>query len=145
MSLMRDMSYGELMHMRKDGMSNQEIAKVLDVSYQTVLRQIGKQPSGMRKAYSRNIPAPVNSAPIIETVAKTDANIPEACLAVVGRSVYLMGNAAEYSIDCSSDSVNIKIGEGSVVVPLQKMESLMKELAAIMRNVSRVKVGNEMW
>ena len=145
MSLMRDMSYSELMHMREDGMSNQEIAKVLDVSYQTVLRQIGKQPSGMRKTYSRSIPAPANSAPITETATKTDADVPEACLAVVGRSVSLMGNAAEYSIDCSSDSVNIKIGEGSVVVPLQKMESLIKELAAIMRNVSRVKIGNEMW
>lgn len=139
MSFVREVSPGELLHMREDGMSNQEIAKALDVSYQTVLRVIGQQPSSLRKPAVRNFAALMNAAPIQEKEE------PEACLAVLNRNVSLMGDFAEYSLDCSDDILTVKVGEGTVSVPFQKIGLLMNELAAIQRNIPRVKVGNEMW
>ena len=139
MSLVREVSPSELLHMREDGMSNQEIANALDVSYQTVLRVIGKQPSNLRKPAVRNFAAPMNAAPIHEKEE------PEACLAVLSRNVSLMGNLAEYSLDCAEDILTMKVGEGTVCVPFQKIGLLINELAAIQRNIPRVKIGNEMW
>lgn len=45
--LLDDISKSELLQMRADGMTNQEIADSLDVSYMTVLRTIGNQPAEM--------------------------------------------------------------------------------------------------
>ncbi len=139
MSLMREVSQSELLHMREDGMSNQEIAKSLDVSYQTVLRLIGKQPSGLRKPAVRNLAASTNE------ISVCNSNEPKAGLAVIGRSVSLTGDLAEYMLDCTEDVLTVKIGDGTVCLPFQKIESLMTELAAICRNIPRVRVGNEMW
>lgn len=138
MNLMREVSQSELLHMRDDGMSNHEIAKALDVSYQTVLRLIGKQPANLRKPAVRNFAEPINAAPV--PVAE-----PEACLAVLGRNISLMGDFAEYALDCSDDVLTLKVGENNVAIPFQKIETLMNELSAIQRNIPRVKVGNEMW
>ena len=38
-----DVTYDELMEFRKKGYSNRDIAKMLEISYPTVLRYIGKQ------------------------------------------------------------------------------------------------------
>lgn len=139
MSLMREVSMSELLHMREDGMSNHEIAKALDVSYQTVLRMIGKQPSSLRKPAVRGFAMPVNASPVPEKEE------PEACLAVLGRSVSLKGDAGEYSLDCGADVLVIKLDGGILYVPFRKIEGLINELAAIQRNIPRVKTGNEMW
>lgn len=140
MSLMREVSQSELLHMREDGMSNQEIAKSLDVSYQTVLRLIGKQPASLRKPVVR-----ASVAPITETPAISGNKESEACLAVIGRSVSLISDLAEYTLDCTEEVLTMKVGENVVFVPFQKIESLMRELATIQRHIPRVKVGDEMW
>lgn len=46
-----DVSMDELLQMRQDGMSNQEIANRLGVSNTTIYNYLGRQPAGMR--YSR--------------------------------------------------------------------------------------------
>lgn len=48
-ALYKDIDPGSLIEMRNSGMSNAEIAGALDVSYNTILRLIGKQPRGCRK------------------------------------------------------------------------------------------------
>ena len=48
-ALYKDMSRSELLAMREQGMSNQEIADALAVHYTTVLGLIGKQPRGLKK------------------------------------------------------------------------------------------------
>ena len=47
--LIDDVSIAEMQKMREAGMTNQDIANALDVSYQSVYRYIGKQPGTMRK------------------------------------------------------------------------------------------------
>lgn len=43
-----DISVGEMLRLRDEGLSNKDIANVLDIHYATVLRWIGKQ-NGVRE------------------------------------------------------------------------------------------------
>lgn len=48
--LHKEVSQSEMLTMRDEGMSNEEIASHLGVSYQTVLRYIGKQPKSIKRS-----------------------------------------------------------------------------------------------
>lgn len=139
MSFMHQVSQSELFHMREDGMSNHEIAKALDVSYQTVLRAIGKQPAGMRKAPVRNFVPPVNAAPVSRRKQEG------ARLSVLNRTVSLMGELAEYFLNCSEELLTVKVGEGVVCVPFQKLGLLTSELTAIRENLPLEKAEGKAW
>lgn len=59
----------EMLRMREDGMSNRDIAKSLDISYQTVLRYIGKQGRHMESL------AGFRDAPVNKKEAKEMATV----------------------------------------------------------------------
>lgn len=64
MSVMRDVSVSEMLHMREvQRMSNREIAEKLDCSTVTVYKAIGRQPEGIR-APRRTKEKPVMAQPV---------------------------------------------------------------------------------
>ena len=136
MSLIRDVSVSELMGMRESGMSNKEIASALDISYQTVLRFIGKQPSSLRKQPE---PRAIMEAP------KPQPETPEACLIVEDRTVSLTGMFGSYRIPAQCKCVQVSSGEGSLSVPFEKIGEFIDELTAIRRNLDKLTLANEMW
>lgn len=56
-----DVSIGEMLKMREQGMTNHDIAKSLGCNYVTILRYIGKQPKGLDriKAFTEEPAKPV--------------------------------------------------------------------------------------
>ena len=71
--LLDEVSVDELLHLRNEGKSNQEIADLLDVSRQTVYKHIGKQPS--RKAldamiYGERVSTPVEPKKPVESLLR---------------------------------------------------------------------------
>lgn len=137
-SLLREVSQGELTQMRDSGMSNYEIAKSLDVSYATVLRLIGKQPSGMRKQMTKRTDVAVISALPNDTS-------PEPCLSVAGKSLSLTGDFAQYFLDLANDQLTIKADEHLLNMGLDKIGALINELSAIQRKLPLINASNEMW
>lgn len=139
MSITSEIFQNELLHLREDGMSNAEIAKSLDISYATVLRLIGKQPSGMRR------PSPNTGfvTPVPKPACKEEEL--EACLLVASREIQLSGDFGEYVLNSGNQTVSIAAGEGSLSVPFGQIDVLINELSAIKRNISDVVRGNEMW
>ena len=139
MNLLSEVSQSELLHMRESGMSNKEIANALDVSYQTVLRVIGKQPPNLRR------PEPRNLQPEINEIHVPTAEEQDACLAILDKSISLVGDVAEYKVDCADNVLTLTIDGNSVCVSLPKISSLLKELRTIQRHIPEMKIGNEMW
>ena len=132
MSLTRDLSYTELMYMREnEGMSNREIADTLDVSYQSVLRVIGKQPSGIRKNTEKQV---------VQAPAE-----PGACLTVTGRVISLTGEQAKYTLDGEHEILLVSIDGNVLQVPFGQIGKIVSELASISRNIHKVMTGAEMW
>lgn len=66
MSVARDVSISELMHLRDQRLSNREIAEKLDCSVATVYNLIGKQPPGIR-APRRTKEKPMEALPTTVT------------------------------------------------------------------------------
>lgn len=143
MKLLNDVSRNELLHMRESGMNNQEIANALDVSYQTVLRIIGKQPSDLRRQPPRNPHPVIIEAPASNVVSVAEEQ--ETCLAILDRSISLIGDVAEYKVDCADNILTMTIGDNSICVSLPQISALLKELNAIERHITDVKIENEMW
>lgn len=139
MSLIKEVSAGELLHMRDEGMSNRDIANALDVSYQSVLRAIGKQPPRVRK------PVAYSMAETASPLSERDKGKPDAHLSVRSRLITLAGEVAEYSLDCSGEILTITVGNGNICIPLRNVELLMNELSVIQRNIPRVKIEDELW
>ena len=58
-SIEKEIGIDGLLAMRESGMSNAEIAAAIDVSVQSILRLIGKQPAGLRKPRKKkDVPLP---------------------------------------------------------------------------------------
>lgn len=146
MSILKDVSVGELLRMREDEeMSNQQIADALDVSYATVLHLIGKQPPQVRGNRRYSIPK-TNSAVNEDAHDSADAESKPACLVVEDRTVVLKGIFASYEIPVRKKRIEIDCCEcGSVQVPFDKLDDFVAELQAISRNMARLRVENEMW
>lgn len=61
-SVLQEVSIDEMMELRNEGYSNNEIAELLDCSYQTVKRYIGIQGFRMQNNGAKIIPAPPQNA-----------------------------------------------------------------------------------
>jgi len=142
-SLLKDMDIENLYSMRREGMSNIEIAKSLGVSKQTVYRLIGPQP---KELTSRMCSEAKTGAKTIAP-ARTAEPEPEACLVVETRQIALAGTCFCYRIDTRDMQVAVISTERtqSIYVDVNKLGDFIKELSAIKRKMEGAKMTNEMW
>lgn len=138
--LLKDVSADELMTMRGEGMTNQEIADALSVSYKTVLLLIGPQPKELRKK-----PEFKTERRPQQTFRNGQSVSPQACLVVANKVVELAGVFGNYTIPIHDRVVNISIGDNSITVPFDKLNDFVKELQAIGRKTEELIFSNEMW
>ena len=144
-ALYKDMSKVELLKMREQGMSNQEIADSLSVSYVTIYRLIGPAPKEVRKTYTRACRKP--SENLRGGVAEEETH--EACLTVKRPEIQMVGNKWQYRAVPGSDTIGIRTeAEGLWFgVALEDLPQIIKELQAIVRNTEKITCGNvlEVW
>lgn len=134
-SLMESVSVREMQEMRDNkGMTNNEIAEALDVSYMTVYKYIGAQPNGLRKA--RKVTQ--DRQPIKEEPAP-------ACLVLQNRSMELHGVVGVYGIDCKAQSVHITYNGHDMWILFDKLGAFIDELKAIHRKIDFLAVTKDMW
>ena len=130
----------ELLKMREQGMSNQEIADALDVHYTTVLSLIGKQPRGMRGA--RNYTGYCGIAPKVEEAH-------EACLTIKRPAMEICGNKWKYRANIGQNMIEVFTAPDvmPVSVDIEDLPQIIKELQAIVRNAEKITGGNvlEVW
>lgn len=134
----KDMSKPELLSMREQGMSNAEIAKSLDVSYTTVLNLIGKQPKGVRKPYVRGA---------VMKREEPELEDRTAYLMVEKSDLYVTGAVARYRLHPDRDYVSIIDEDYEEIYKLEadKLETFIRELQAIARNIENSKQTLTMW
>lgn len=146
-SVLKDVSISELMTMREQGMSNQEIANALGVTYQSILRLIGKQPKEVRR--ERSFTPEVNShssVPRNAEILKPEEEILPASLVMAERSFVLQGEIGRYEIDTYAQAVRISVADqGAFSIPIQDVRVLHSELSAILRNQEKLKFSVEAW
>lgn len=147
--LMDEISISELQHMREEGMSNQEIADVLGVTYATVFRYLGRQPKGLRKKptpsatpeLQKAMPVYACSNPNQELQKEEEEDI---LLLSDEKITVLGGTVGYYTISDKRKSVRISIGkdENEIEVPFEKFPDFIQELMRILKNSHRF-IGRE--
>lgn len=127
-----------MLHMRNEGCTNAEIAERIGTTRATVIRYIGKQPVGLRKEPVRHVEC--------ENHDGNDNPPPAPCLALRDREIHLEGQFATYTVQGSSGMVMATLhGKDSILMSADELSVFIRELSAIQRNLSSVKVGAEMW
>lgn len=115
----------EMLQLREEGYSNKEIARQFDVSYQTVLRAIGKQ--GFTSSPGSSF---VESKP----VRKSE---PECTLKTVRKVTTLQGQCLTFTIDTENASVLINSRNDSMpfeaLVPVELIEFISAEIGQVAR------------
>lgn len=134
--LTEEISVGELMRMREQGMSNKEIAKQLDVTTGTIYRYIGAQPS---RRWGRENRAGHTAQELTDTAPKQEP------LSVVNQVTYLEGVVSLFTVDLQSGIVllQVKGTEDCITVSFEQWESFSLEIQAIQRQLSRSKMTEE--
>lgn len=119
-------------------MGNRDISEALDVSYQTVLKYIGPQPS-RGGVVARKVP--------VEIPEPAPEDREPAVLALSNVVRYFVGAAAEYSIDVKGREVRLMAhGDGGMAtVPFDKWADFAREVAAIGRHLAQERVPPEAW
>lgn len=151
--LLDDVSVNELLEFRNDGYTNSQIAKMLDVSTQTIYSIIGKIPDDMiakakREAakmggYARwENKKPSEGNKQMKGVEPKMENTNSACLVVVNRNVTLQGTIGLYEVDCEKKKVTMRPVEE---INFEKLNDYINELQAISRKIGQMNIGNEMW
>ncbi len=134
----RDISNSELLHMRDQGMTNQDIANALGVTCQTVRNRIGKQPQGMRGGrVARNIKTLVKPTAPVEEPASA------AFLVVEDRTISLAGTFGSYVVYPQSQRVEFSVADN--VVKFDQLDDFINELKAISRKIPMLQRKNEVW
>ncbi len=141
--LHKDISQSELLSMREQGMSNSEIAEALGVGYQTILRNIGKQPREIRRSRK----ALTKSDFLEKKMNLPEEEAPVACLAVRKSPLCLTGSVADYELDSEREKITITNAQRDYYFRLEasNLEQFIRELQAIARNIEDSKQKLEMW
>lgn len=138
--LLKDIDIETLYSMRRNDMSNAEIASSLGVSVSTIYNIIGPQPKGLRKRTERK------SKIASEADVGKIEHEPIACLVVMNRNLELAGAYGKYVVDVAGGIVNITNAVGQTMsVRKDQLEDLVNELNAIKRKMEVLSVGNEAW
>lgn len=131
-----DLPKDRLLAMREKGMSNKEIAMELHVSYDTVLKLIGKQPPQNRQS------------PVVRQSPTVNNSI-EACLAVTYPEIRLSGKERAYIIHKDQEEFEIVNADDVLIMTCKytELDDFIKELQAIQRNMNKIRNMNrlEMW
>lgn len=136
--LIDDVTVEEMRKMRESGMTNMDIARALDVSYPTVHRHLGAQPSRGGRVAST-----INVTPRFEEV-RTEP-VYNGVLPVVNRVTYLTGTIAEYVVDAKKAAVTFAIDDMIAEIPFDKWTEFVAEVNAIQRNLNRQTMTPEIW
>ena len=115
-----EVSVHEMLELRKDGLTNRQIAEKLDCAYYTVLRYIGKQPEGMRGAFK---PHRENKGPKQPPAPLS----PESRLQLFSRSY--RGKCAEFVL--SGEDVIITFAGTEAMLSLQEFAEFAKDVLAV--------------
>lgn len=131
--LSKDVDMTTLYSMRDQGMSNQEIADTLGVSYMTILRYIGKNPNRAKRS------TPVRKAnpdPVISTYDQPDT-VKEAAL-VSGDILYSMqGSVGTYEINPKEKTIRICKDR----ITYDELDTVITELSRIRDNLQNKDVS----
>lgn len=152
-NLIDEVSINEMREMRElQGMSNQEIADALDVSYITVYKYIGKQP----KEISARVRSEMNAPGVVIERRRTKDNTtfdspaapieeeaPAACLFVQNSIVELVSAERTYFVDMKAATVEM---DGGFKIDYDDLGAIIAELSAIHRKLGdSVRVPLEAW
>lgn len=134
-SIMESVSVREMQEMRdNEGMTNNEIAEALDVSYMTVYKYIGAQPKGLRKARK-----------VLQDRRSIKEGPAPACLVLQNRHIELHGVVGVYGIDCKAQSVHITYNGHDMWILFDKLGTFIDELKTIHRKIDFLAVTKDMW
>ena len=86
-----EVSIEEMRTLREEGLSNREIGRRLDVSYETVRKYLGNQPKGIRAVYG-SLRRPVEEAPVTPVT-------PQHTLQMEIQTTCYKGECARYTVD----------------------------------------------
>ena len=133
-SLLDDMTLSELTAMRDEqGMSNREIADALGVSYHTILKILGKQPTTLRKERT------------FHPVKAPDAT-KQAVLIVTERTHILQGEFGRYHVNSAASTVQVCLPEQTPFhLTFDQLSTLYTELAAILQQMEHIRLAFEAW
>ena len=143
-SILKQVSREEMMRMRESGMTNMDIANSLGISYPTVYRYLGAQPSrGGRVAAT--IDTSKFKAVESEPVRNEPERIEEPALQVVNRTTSLAGIVAAFVVDAKCKMVTMTVDDVTIEVPFDMWSQLTNEVVAINRNLAAQTIAPEMW
>ena len=121
----QDITVAEMKKMRESGMTNQEIAASLEISYQSVLRHIGQQPSEYRGTSARwatTKPEHASGAPAAEKPDK-----PRFAVRVTKETIEHIEDGIDpitATVDKVTRDVSIETYGGVLVIPFDAMPVL---------------------
>lgn len=139
------------MSMRESGMTNQDIADSLDVSYKTVFKLIGKQPKELR---GTGRPRPKKAIGVFDYGEKSKEIEYEPCLSVENKTISLIGLTASYEmlikekiliVSIQNDTNKEENKDIKFKIDFESIDTFCKEISAINRKVSDLSIGLEMW
>lgn len=136
--LSKDVDMTTLYSMRDQGMSNQEIADTLGVSYMTILRYIGKNPNRAKRSTSVRKANPTNPDPVVSTKKYDQPDIVKEAALVSGDIIYSMqGSVGIYEINPKEKTIRICKDR----IAYDELDTVITELSRIRDNLQNKDVS----
>lgn len=136
--LSKDVDMTTLYSMRDQGMSNQEIADTLGVSYMTILRYIGKNPNRAKRSTSVRKANPTNPDPVVSTKKYDQPDIVKEAALVSGDILYSMqGSVGTYEINPKEKTIRICKDR----ITYDELDTVITELSRIRDNLQNKDVS----
>lgn len=115
-----DVSRDDLMQLREKGYSNKDIANMLEISYATVIRYIGKQECRMES---------VTKTPERSGITPYENPIPQ--VKVLRQMVAIGGYAFEVDMVDRVAYVSTPAGDGEIIIKADEIKTVYRQRAAV--------------
>lgn len=136
--LSKDVDMTTLYSMRDQGMSNQEIADTLGVSYMTILRYIGKNPNRAKRSTPVRKANPTNPDPVVSTKKYDQPDTVKEAALVSGDILYSMqGSVGTYEINPKEKTIRICKDR----ITYDELDTVITELRRIRDNLQNKDVS----
>lgn len=124
-SILHDISLQELQYMRDhDKLSNREIADRCGISYNTVVRYLGRQP--------KDIPRQFRLSSGHHTISDRSEEPVEVALICIDHPVTMQGKVGIYTVHPSTSTVDIKINDQVIKdISYDDLDTIVLELSRI--------------